>query len=352
MEHIVTHCYGVREPEGKVWNSGLTVDRSSMSDSGVLKVFESGSGLKVCDIPYNRAQKIVALERAGKIEIAVECVGPIRRKELTRTVIAIDAKADLCESPRTILEPRLYKAFREGLSGSELRTFLDGISSEFQNNPQPPSACLVYWMLWGRLGLSDEYDPVITRPKRLNPEGIDAIKARGKREGLADCYLTLAPEDVREDIVRRLSGYKVVIHTDKEPEFDYLDDEFCFVAGVKNPNPGGEDLELEFAGEFTIFFGACHVHYETDVERYEGCFLEDVFDILSGEVSAVSAWRGDKWFGSSFVKKPLRKEMGFDELFALLGHWPAEFKKELLQPGSRIKVRNWFPEKSFDIERK
>lgn len=350
MEHIVVYCYGVCEPEGKIWDSGLVIDRSAIADGGALKVCEKDSRLKVCDIPYDRAQKIVALENAGMIEVAVECAGPIRRKELIRAVVAIDVKADLGESPRTILEPRLYAAFREGKSGSELRAFLDGISGEFRNNPQPFSACLAYWMLWGRLGLSDEYDPVIILPKRLNPEGIDAIKARGKREGQAPCYLSLAPEDVREDIVRRLVGYQVEIHTDREPEFDYLEDEFSFVVTVKNPNSGGEDLELEFAGEFTVFFGACHTHYESDVERYEGWFLEEVFGVLSGEVSALSAWRGDKWFGSVFVKKPLHRDMGFDELLSHLEPFPAEFKKELVQSGGYIKVRNWIPEKSFDVE--
>ena len=131
---------------------------------------------------------------------------------------------------------KLRDALMNDVRGEELRILLDGISAEFNSRPRPSEGCLVYWLLWGRLGLEDENDPVLVRERRRHPEGIDAIKERGRREGLSTNYLTLGPEDVREDILKRLAGYKYAVHTETDPEYDYLESEFDFVVEVANPN--------------------------------------------------------------------------------------------------------------------
>lgn len=231
----------------------------------------------------------------------------------------------------------------------ELRILLDGISAEFNSRPRPSEGCLAYWLLWGRLGLEDENDPVFVRERRRHPEGIDAIKERGRRDGLSPNYLTFGPEDVREDIVKRLAGYKVDVHTETDPEYDYLESEFDFVVEVTNPNAGGESLELEFADEFTIFFGGTHVHCETNVAEYEGYFLKKVMQILEGKVSSVSAWVGDQWLASAFTGRMLSPDVGWEKCLALFKHLPAEFVQRLKSPDSLIKVVNWLPHKSFQV---
>lgn len=40
--------------------------------------------------------------------------------------------------------------------------------------------------------------------------------------------------------MKRLAGYKVTVHTETDPEYDYLESEFDFVVEIANPNQGGK----------------------------------------------------------------------------------------------------------------
>ena len=95
-------------------------------------------------------------------------------------------------------------------------------------------------------------------------------------------------DEVRADLLRRLAGHQIEIHSKAERKFDYLPDEFAFVIEVKNPFPGGIDLELEVADEITLFFGSWHAHYAFNLEEYEWEFLEGLQGFLAGKTSVIS----------------------------------------------------------------
>ena len=65
---------------------------------------------------------------------------------------------------------------------------------------------------------------------------------------------------VQEDLLAALSSQHVTVHTNEEPDFDYMENEdVAFV--VKNPH-NDEDLLIELGGEFSLFFGLWHGQYK------------------------------------------------------------------------------------------
>ncbi len=155
--------------------------------------------------------------------------------------------------------------------------------------------------------------------------------------------------EIRADLLRRLAGYRIEIHSKAERKFDYLPDEFAFVISVKNPFPGGIDLELEVADEMTLFFGGWHAHYAFDAGEYEFEFLEDLQNFLDGNISVVSFWHENAWLSSSCSRNPLSVKMGWKDLVAESPFASKEVIQKLNRPGGIIKVENWFPEKSFHL---
>ena len=58
---------------------------------------------------------------------------------------------------------------------------------------------------------------------------------------------------VQEDLLAALSSQHVTVHTNEEPDFDYMENgDVAFV--VKNPH-NDENLLIELGGEFSLFFG-------------------------------------------------------------------------------------------------
>ena len=158
-------------------------------------------------------------------------------------------------------------------------------------------------------------------------------------------------DEVRADLLRRLAGHQIEIHSKAERKFDYLRDEFAFVIEVKNPFPGGIDLELEVADEITLFFGSWHAHYAFNLEEYEWEFLEGLQGFLAGKTSVISFWHENAWLSSSCSQNPLSVQMGWEALIAesFLDFEDKEMMPKLNRPGGLIKVENWFPEKSFQL---
>ena len=65
---------------------------------------------------------------------------------------------------------------------------------------------------------------------------------------------------VQEDLLAALSSQHVTVHTNEEPDFDYMENEdVAFV--VKNPH-NEENLLIELGGEFSVFFGLWHGQYK------------------------------------------------------------------------------------------
>ena len=92
---------------------------------------------------------------------------------------------------------------------------------------------------------------------------------------------------VQEDLLAALSSQHVTVHTNEEPDFDYMENEdVAFV--VKNPH-NEENLLIELGGEFSVFFGLWHGQYkavEYDYDRMK----KDVAAILAGNAGVLSLY--------------------------------------------------------------
>ena len=99
---------------------------------------------------------------------------------------------------------------------------------------------------------------------------------------------------VQEDLLAALSSQHVTVHTNEEPDFDYMENEdVAFV--VKNPH-NEENLLVELGGEFSVFFGLWHGQYkavEYDYDRMK----KDVAAILAGNAGVLSLYTDGKWQG-------------------------------------------------------
>ena len=89
---------------------------------------------------------------------------------------------------------------------------------------------------------------------------------------------------VQEDLLAALSSQHVTVHTNEEPDFDYMENgDVAFV--VKNPH-NDENLLIELGGEFSVFFGLWHGQYkavEYDYDRMK----KDIAAILAGNAGAL-----------------------------------------------------------------
>lgn len=92
---------------------------------------------------------------------------------------------------------------------------------------------------------------------------------------------------VQEDLLAALSSQHVTVHTNEEPDFDYMENgDVAFV--VKNPH-NDENLLIELGGEFSLFFGLWHGQYkavEYDYDRMK----KDIAAILAGNAGALSLY--------------------------------------------------------------
>ena len=72
---------------------------------------------------------------------------------------------------------------------------------------------------------------------------------------------------MQEDLLAALSSQHVTVHTNEEPDFDYMENgDVAFV--VKNPH-SEEDLLIELGGEFSVFFGLWHGQYKAVEYDYD-----------------------------------------------------------------------------------
>ena len=106
---------------------------------------------------------------------------------------------------------------------------------------------------------------------------------------------------VQEDLLAALSSQHVTVHTNEEPDFDYMENgDVAFV--VKNPH-NDENLLIELGGEFSVFFGLWHGQYkavEYDYDRMK----KDVAAILAGNAGVLSLYTDGKWQGSTLWAVP------------------------------------------------
>ena len=66
------------------------------------------------------------------------------------------------------------------------------------------------------------------------------------------------PYEYKDDIINKFKDYELVIHTNKEKEYDYLKDKFV---SIEFKNKNGNNLFINLEDEITILFGDFHMHY-------------------------------------------------------------------------------------------
>ena len=83
---------------------------------------------------------------------------------------------------------------------------------------------------------------------------------------------------VQEDLLAALSSQHVTVHTNEEPDFDYMENgDVAFV--VKNPH-NDENLLIELGGEFSVFFGLALGHLHNQTARSLVCTMEEVVHVM------------------------------------------------------------------------
>ena len=137
---------------------------------------------------------------------------------------------------------------------------------------------------------------------------------------------------VQEDLLAALSSQHVTVHTNEEPDFDYMENgDVAFV--VKNPH-NDENLLIELGGEFSVFFGLWHGQYkavEYDYDRMK----KDIAAILAGNAGVLSLYTDGKWQGSTLCPEKVSAKAGAEGKTAGTGR---QGGIALLGPGGEQKL--------------
>jgi len=155
---------------------------------------------------------------------------------------------------------------------------------------------------------------------------------------------------LQEDLLAALSSQHVTVHTNEEPDFDYMENEdVAFV--VKNPY-NDEDLLVELCGELSVFFGLWHGQYKAEEADYEK-MKKDIAAILAGNAGVLSLYAEDHWLGSTLCPEKVAADTDIAKLLERC--WEKqELKEKLLAQGGRVELLYWDPaeNKSFTIPAK
>ena len=84
----------------------------------------------------------------------------------------------------------------------------------------------------------------------------------------------------KNDLLQFLNGYEVSVYSNSDEGYDYLEDNDLMLV-VKNPYCD-ETLDIELAGEFSLFFAGWHTHYFTYEFDYEE-MKKDIMGLLKGK---------------------------------------------------------------------
>lgn len=103
----------------------------------------------------------------------------------------------------------------------------------------------------------------------------------------------------KDDLLQFLKGYEVSVYSNSDEGYDYLDDNDLMLV-VKNPYCD-ETLDIELAGEFSLYFAGWHTHYFTYEYDYEE-MKKDIMGLLKGDIGALIATSSESWLCSTLCK--------------------------------------------------
>lgn len=97
--------------------------------------------------------------------------------------------------------------------------------------------------------------------------------------------------------MEKFASYNPSIHSQDEEGYNWLesDEEWSRCLLIPNPNGDRDNIEVETCGEFVLYFGGSHAHYNNDAEGYED-LRKDFTEIANGRMRAFSCvYEGRGW---------------------------------------------------------
>lgn len=165
----------------------------------------------------------------------------------------------------------------------------------------------------------------------------DKAMVAGKNPVNICCDEIEYPYKKKDEICGLFSGYKIIEHTNAEPDYTYLEDDDVILE-IVNPYRD-ENLFIELAAEFTLFFGDWHCHYFADEEDY--CEMKkDALALVNGEYGVLGLYAEGKWLGNTLLKE---KVSDSTEPWTLIDkmNFPEEFLQKIRTKGASIPVDYW-----------
>ena len=164
-----------------------------------------------------------------------------------------------------------------------------------------------------------------------------------------DCEIEISdPGGKKDDLLEFLEpfGCPIAVHTDQEPEHDYLVHGGLEIE-VVNPN-GGENLYFLLEDEFALCFAGWHAHYFADESEYSA-LKEDAKAILEKKKAALSVFSAVRWLGSTLTDTEFDCRLDESELMKqAVSH--REFLDEIEQKGGRLQAICWNPDNSYFLD--
>lgn len=99
----------------------------------------------------------------------------------------------------------------------------------------------------------------------------------------------LEPIDSLDNLLSDLKEYSPIVKKQSDEGYDWLvsDEDWCACVVIPNPHDTDNPIEIELAGEYTLYFRWSHIHYMSYGYGYED-LLDDIKSIMKGETIVIS----------------------------------------------------------------
>lgn len=123
------------------------------------------------------------------------------------------------------------------------------------------------------------------------------------------------------------------------------------IVELVNPNPDGENIEINNELWFTMWFHGGHVHYDffDTLEKAFNNLKADIEVIVSGKQAAISLFSNERWLGDAYwdTSKPFPLGSADAAIREIHGaSFPQAFIDEVKRLGGRIEYVCWNPKNS------
>ena len=155
------------------------------------------------------------------------------------------------------------------------------------------------------------------------------------------------PFDKIDDIKYMLREFMVIEHTNKEVDYDFLDDgEIEFEVINKKHN---ENLSIRVcSGEFMLAFSYYHNHYFSYECEYES-LKKDIIGILNGDFSIANMFVNGKWMASYVLEEEVSFRNGLEYFVEKAKPLPDEFVERIYSNDTFIVVDNWVKSDCYEF---